>query len=261
MIKNLYIGEYKMKFQIFIYRIVILFIIIIFCLNISHFSLNKKNFKCEKIYLTGNNLINDNELELSLKNYIDKSIFDIDLKRLRNLLSQYDLISDVKASIIFPNTISIEIFEIEPLAVVQFPNGNYIFDSRGEKIRTNISIPQFSKKHKIPYLKGNELIAKNINSETKFIELITFLKSAKFDYKNIYTEINNINFENNEIILSCNSKTKINLGDQLKKSKLQILNKFLNSMKINNILLEDYDYIKLENSKHLIVKERKNTSI
>ena len=90
------------------------------------------------------------------------------------------------------------------------------------------------------------------------LNIINHLKS---NYKNIYTEINNINFENNEIILSCNCKTKINLGDQLKKSKLQILNKFLNSMKINNILLENYDYIKLGNSKHLIVKERKNTSI
>ena len=188
-------------------------------------------------------------------------ISNIDLDRLRNLLYQYDLVSDAKVSILLPDIISVEIFEVEPLAVVQFLNGNYIFDSRGNKIRTNISISQFSKKHKIPYLLGNELIVDNINSETRFRQLIAFLKSAKYDYGEIYTKIKNINFENSEIILSCDSKTKINLGNELNKNKLLVLNKFLTSVKTNDMLLEDYEYIKLENIKHLIVKERKNNSI
>ena len=91
--------------------------------------------------------------------------------------------------------------------------------------------------------------------------MIAFLKSAKYDYGEIYTKIKNINFENSEIILSCDSKTKINLGNEMNINKLLVLNKFLTSVKTNDMLLEDYEYIKLENIKHLIVKERKNNSI
>ena len=69
-----------MKIGILIYRILIFFVLILFCLNILNYTSNKEEFSCKKIYLTGNNLMNKSELKLSLRNYIDKPIFNLDLE-------------------------------------------------------------------------------------------------------------------------------------------------------------------------------------
>jgi cell division protein FtsQ len=213
-----------------------------------------KAFIVDNVEIKGINYFDDSML-LDLKSKIqNQNIFISNLHEYKELIESLDHIKDSKVSKIFPNTVQIDIYEREPLAMIS-SNDLIILDAEGICLPVEyceISLPILSnfKSNQELYEKGKKTKSSNV------LTSIDIIKYSKDNYRSLYNNISEFVFNEDdeyEIILK-NGRTRILLGDNNIYSKINNLNAF-SDMLPEEKTLESYRYIDLRYKKQIVVDE------
>ena len=162
------------------YRISILLITLIFLStfvpNKFDQSVKKKSnfFKVEIIEITGNFLIDKNEVEEKLIKIYNKNIFLIKKRDIQHPLKKINFFKQAIVKKKYPNKIVIQIFETQPVAILFRDESKYLLDNL-----SNLILFEENKKFTyLPSIFGND-------AEKNFIIFFNLLKKNNFPQKKI----------------------------------------------------------------------------
>ena len=242
---NLKIDKEKIMYYVLVFGSIIVFLFG----SIKYSKLNNKNlFNCNNIIITGCNLVNEQSIENQLAYLKNKSILDIDKSEIVMKLKNNEFISSANIAIILPSTIFIRISEIHPISIISIANSHFLVDENS---------------HYFPYILNQ---AKSIAVPRIFLNNITeienvfnqvqyqFIKNIYSDYHLLYKKINQIQFSDNEVIVSFNKNT-VHFNSNGYMIQLKYLSEFFNTLDNLNKNY-DYEYIKFAGA-NIIVKENK----
>ena len=125
------------------YRIVALLIALIFLTTYSPSGLNvfskKKNlfFKIQNIEVINNYLIDKNEINEKLTQIYEKNILFVNRSDIKKSLKSIDFLEKIEVKKKYPNTIIINVYETEPVAILFKENSKYLLDSSSNLIPFN----------------------------------------------------------------------------------------------------------------------------
>ena len=91
-------------------------------------------FHLDNIKITGNNIINKEDILKTLQSIKNKNIFNIDLFKIHENLLSNKWVENVEIERILPNTIKIKIIEKKAIAIWQTKFGNSLITKKGEII-------------------------------------------------------------------------------------------------------------------------------
>ncbi len=232
---------------------VVFLVFIIFYLSIiwADFS---KIYNVKEIKINGVNYFNKNLIEDKNIDFLGQNILSINLVSLKNDIKDFDHIVDCKISRKFPSSVSINIVERVPVAMIN-TDELIILDSEGICLpveHCDIPLPILSNYRKNPelYPKGKKTNSTNV---MKSIEVITYTKQ---NFEELYKNISEFYFnENNEYeIILKNGRTKIVLGSNNFFKKINNLNAFTTSIEKEN-KLTDFSYVDLRYEEQVVVRE------
>ncbi len=163
-----------------IYRIIFLIIVLIFLSTYSPHGFNlilKKdsNFlTIKKIEIVNNSLIKTNEIREKLNKIYNKNIFLIKRNDIEGPLKEINFFEKVGVKKKYPNTIIIEIFETQPVAIVYKSKAKYLLDSS-----SNLILYQDNENfNQLPSIFGED-------AENNFQYFFSQLKNNNFPVKNV----------------------------------------------------------------------------
>ena len=137
---------------------------------------NKKNhfqiFKVNNIIISGNHLLDKNEIKNDLSSLIGKNLTFVDNEDLDFVLKNYNLIKRVNIKKIFPNTIKLIIEEKKLIAIIQNKKKKFYLTEDGNPV----NFKEILEKQELPVVFGNE---KN------FLELYKIMEEINFPFKKI----------------------------------------------------------------------------
>jgi len=183
------------------YRIFLLFILFIFVSTFNQikidFSSTTKTFffNIKNIEVENNVLINKDKIVKNLSNILNKNIFLIREKEIKDPLKNINFLEKVKVKKIYPNKILIKVYESRPIAILLKNKKRFIIDSSSNLI----PIKEKDNFNDLPQVFGE-------GAENNFIDLINFLKKNNFPFHKIkiyyYFQIGrwDIQFANDKII-------------------------------------------------------------
>ena len=230
-----------------------IYLIIIFSCSIliNKYLVFSNSFKITEVIIEGNDYIPNNSiLEIINKQIENKNILNVNFKAIHNILHQYDFIYKTKIYTRIPSSIVIDISEVKPIGLLENNDSIFFLSEDLKLINANYqSINHFSNipvitnlnNNKIDLSKTNEILQKIISSDSS-----------------IYNKLNEIRFDNNQIVLILDNYTIIILGDKNYKNSL---NKFLEFNKQviieNNKKIENYKYINVSIPNQIIINKNK----
>ena len=211
-------------------------------------------FIVKDVNIEGVNYFDDTML-LEYKNSIkNQNIFFSNLGDYKDNIEALDHIKDCKVSRTFPDRVKIEIYEREPLAIIN-ANDLIILDSEGICLPVEyceISLPILSnfKTNQELYEKGKKTKSSNV------LKSIDVIKYSKDNFYALYDNISEFVFnEDNEYeIILKNGRTKILLGNDNIFTKINYLNAFSDVLPEEKTL-ESYKYIDLRYKRQIVVDE------
>ena len=223
----------------------------LFSVLITKYLVFTNSFRITNIIIQGNKYIpNDVILETINKQTENKNILNVDFKMIKNSLYEYDFIYKTKIYIKIPSSIIIDISEVKPIGLLE-DNGSIYFLSQDLKlINANYqSINHFS----------NTPVITNLNNhKIDLFKTREILQKIMFTDSSLYDKLNEIRFEDNQIILILDNYTTIILGN---KNYDNSLNKFLefNSQVIikKDKKIENYKYINVSIPNQIVINENK----
>lgn len=183
------------------YRVFLLLILFIF---LSTFNPPKLNFSTESkisffniknIDVENNTIIEKGKIIKNLKNILNKNIFLIKRKEIKDPLKKINFLEKVEVKKIYPNKILIKVFETKPLAILIKNKQKFIIDSSSNLI----SINEQDALSDLPQVFGE-------GAENNFIYFTNLLKKNNFPFHQIkvyyYFQIGrwDIQFLNDKII-------------------------------------------------------------
>jgi cell division septal protein FtsQ len=123
-----------------IYRVVLLLIILIFSTTYvtKEHKLNDQNFglfKIKNIEILNNHLIKKKKIKENLSNIYNKNIFFLTRLDIEMPLKQLDFFKFIEVKKKYPNTITIKIFETEPVAIFFEKKHKYLLDNSSNLIK------------------------------------------------------------------------------------------------------------------------------
>ena len=206
------------------------------------------------VNIEGINYFDDTMLTEYKDSIENQNIFFSNLGSYKDNIESLDHIKDSKISRTFPNRVRIEIYEREPLAIIN-ANDLIILDSEGICLPVEyceIPLPILSnfKNNQELYEKGKKTKSSNV------LKSIDIIKYSKDNFYELYDNISEFVFNEDseyEIILK-NGRTKILLGDKNIFKKIDYLNAFADVLP-NEKTLESYRYIDLRYKKQIVVGE------
>tara|TARA_B100000965_G_scaffold188357_1_gene157204 strand:- start:476 stop:1135 length:660 start_codon:yes stop_codon:yes gene_type:complete len=99
------------------------------------------NFYIKRIIVQDNLILKSNEIKKELDFLYTKNLFFLDIKKVENKLSNFDLIESFRLKKIYPNTLTIFIVEKKPIAILQNQKKKFYISDKGELINfTNIRV-------------------------------------------------------------------------------------------------------------------------
>ena len=125
------------------YRIIVLLIALIFLTtyNPNKFSVSpqKKNFffKIQNIKIVNNQLIDENKIIEKLTEIYEKNILFIERNDIERPLKSIEFLEKIEVKKKYPNTIIINVYETEPVAILFKENSKYLLDSSSNLIPFN----------------------------------------------------------------------------------------------------------------------------
>jgi len=208
-----------------------------------------KPFQIKNININGNSFLTKNLIKEQIK-INNKTILNIDLKKLKKQLIQNNYIQDAKIYIELPNNLNIDIKEITPIAVIEEDKKIFFIDKKLNLIPIDIeALNHFTN---IPVITNQS--DKNINLNLSGQIVIKILDNAT----NIYNKLNELRYYNNKTKLYIGENTEIIINNQTIKKDLNKLLSFNNQfIKKNNISIDEkYKKINLTIKNQIITLEK-----
>jgi len=230
-----------------------IYLIIIFSCSIliNKYLVFSNSFKITEVIIEGNDYIPNNSiLEIINKQIENKNILNVNFKAIHNILHQYDFIYKTKIYTRIPSSIVIDISEVKPIGLLENNDSIFFLSEDLKLINANYqSINHFSNIPVITNLNNNKI---DLSKTNEILQKIIFSDSS------IYNKLNEIRFDNNQIVLILDNYTIIILGDKNYKNSL---NKFLEFNKQviieNNKKIENYKYINVSIPNQIIINKNK----
>ena len=126
-----------------VYRIIILFVALIFLTTYSPTEFNvfpkKKNFffKIQNIKIVNNHLIDENKIIEKLNEIYEKNILFVKRNDIERPLKSINFLEKIEVKKKYPNTIIIKVYETKPIAILFKKNHKYLLDSSSNLITFN----------------------------------------------------------------------------------------------------------------------------
>lgn len=230
-----------------------IYLIIIFSCSIliNKYLVFSNSFKITEVIIEGNDYIPNNSiLEIINKQIENKNILNVNFKAIHNILHQYDFIYKTKIYTRIPSSIVIDISEVKPIGLLENNDSIFFLSEDLKLINANYqSINHFSNIPVITNLNNNKI---DLSKTNEILQNIISSDSS------IYNKLNEIRFDNNQIVLILDNYTIIILGDKNYKNSL---NKFLEFNKqvivANNNKIENYKYINVSIPNQIIINKNK----
>jgi len=192
-----------------IYRIIILFVALIFLTTYSPTKFNvfpkKKNFffKIQNIKIVNNHLIDQNKIIEKLNEIYEKNILFVERNDIERPLKSINFLEKIEVKKKYPNTIIIKVYETKPVAILFKRNSKYLLDSSSNLIPFSESmvfddLPSiFGKGAEKDFVNFFNLLENN-NFSTKRVKNFYFFQIGRWDLQLFNNQI--IKFPANKII-------------------------------------------------------------
>ena len=211
----------------------------------------------KNIKITGASIVSEEEFYSQLEILNGVELEEINLREVSLLLENNPYVKAVRVSRQYPSTLSIEIVEREPIAMLNI-DPILMLD------RDGIILPDQGKSDDflIPCLSGfnpaKELYPSGQQTVSVKVQETMWLITRIIDtYPSLYNNISEVTLNANDeyVIILADYPTKVILGNNDIWSKIEILGKFENSLQ-NKRQLSDYNYLDLRYTNQVIAKER-----
>jgi len=162
------------------YRVFLLLILLIFLstfnpLDLNFSSISKASFfKIKNIEVENNILVNKDKIIKNLNNILNKNIFLIREKEIKDPLKKINFLEKVDVKKIYPNKILIKVYETKPLAILLKNKKKFIIDSSSNLVSTN----KKDNLNDLPRIFGED-------AENNFIYFVNQLKKNNFPLQQI----------------------------------------------------------------------------
>ena len=189
--------------------------------------INSFNFtpKVKNIEVFGLKRDINEEIKYKLEFLKHKNIYNIDKKKIINILNKYSFIDKYKVSKIYPSKIIIHLTETDYLAKTMVNNVKYVVGSNGKLI----DVKYAQDKIQLPNIFGNF-------SGKSFINLIKQINNTNFNYN----EVNSFyHFPGKRWDIEMKSNLVIKLPKDDLENSFNKLNKILTNSKFNDIKIID----------------------
>ena len=232
-------------------KLIYCIIISLFSILITKYLVFANPFAITDIKIQGNHYIPNNIiLGIIDKQIKNQNILNIDFKIIKDSLHKHDFIYKTKIYTEIPSSIVIDISEVKPVGLLE-NNGSIFFLSQDLKL-INASYES------INYFSNIPVITNLNNNKVDLLKIGEVLQKIIFSDNNIYDKLNEIRFDDHQIILILDHYTKIILDD---KNYIKSLNRFLQFNKQviidKNKKIENYKYINVSIPNQIFINENK----
>ena len=162
------------------FRIILLFIVLIFLSTYTPNTLNKTQkkdnnfFKISKIEILNNNLIKQNEIKKNLSQILGRNIFLINKEDIEKPLEFFNFLEKIEVKKKYPNTIVITVYETKPIAILFQKKEKVLIDSSSNLI----SLTNDININNLPNVFGD-------GAEIVFLDFLKLLKKNNFPTQKI----------------------------------------------------------------------------
>tara|TARA_X000001036_G_scaffold2523_2_gene2245 strand:- start:15109 stop:15834 length:726 start_codon:yes stop_codon:yes gene_type:complete len=222
---------------------IILFTLIIIIHNYNEYE--NYPFAVKNISIIGNKYINSQEI-LDLLDYEkNKSVFDFNIRDVKNNIEKIPFIKNAQISLKLPDRLEIQITERVPIALIINNNNKMFIDCENNFLPVN---PKSINSFPVPLLNIKDIPI----SENSSISIIRHLHET---YDKMYNHLSEISESNNSITLITDTKTKIFINPNMIINNLNKLKKFDEAFNVITDI-EKYKYINLKFNNQIVVKEK-----
>ena len=208
-------------------------------------------FSQEKVVVLGNKYVNQNIILDTMNLDTEESIFSYDLAELQDNVESIEFIKSVKVSRILPSTLMVQVLERAPVILVLLDDENYFFDAD--------QTPLLANKESINFFPVPIMTFSNDDSlklgDFELTKALRFVNKSKELHNELYDNLSEVIYKNNNLSLITDDRTEIDLGDDEAIYKISILKEFENTVR-DIYSLNDYAYIDLKVDNQIIVRER-----
>ena len=226
----------------------IILVILLYCslLYAQHINL----FAQEKVVVLGNKYVKQNIILDAMNMDTKESIFSYDLDELHDNVESIEFVKSVKVSRILPSTLMIQVMERSPIILVLLDDEKYFFDEE--------QTPLLASKEAINFFPVPIMTFSNDDplklGDFELTKALRFVNKSKTIHNELYVNLSELRYKNNNLSLITDGRTKIDLGDNEALYKISILKEFQNIVKEKRSL-NDYAYINLKIGNQIIVRE------
>ncbi|MCF7886534.1 MAG: cell division protein FtsQ/DivIB [Candidatus Marinimicrobia bacterium] len=215
-------------------------------------------FRIDKIDITGCYIITEQDIMNKIQKLVkDKSLKQINCQKIQNSIQEMQFVKASNVIKRFPAKLQIQIIERIPLCYLINSDNNYLLDAKG----TLLPIPDNSLNSNLPLITGYQLAesvdyGEQISSQKlkNSVALFADLKSQVPEAFNIISELN-YNTNSEQYMLYLNTNTKIYLGTNDIKQRLNVLIHFLKQIP-DNIEIGRYEYLDMRWKDQIVVKPK-----
>lgn len=216
---------------------------------IVSYSTNIGLFDTYKIKINGNQFVTEDQIQSTLKPFIESNYFSIDLNELQKEISSLNYIESVQLSRILPNTVVVQVIEREPILLITLGNENFLMDKNG------VFLPAKGKAisyYPVPIINLSEDIENKTELTSNISNVFTFLIT---EYPLLYDNLSEVIISHDKWTFFSDSKTQIFTTSDNLVFQLNILKNFEKTVYPNK-QLNDYSYIDLRVADQVVVKEK-----
>ena len=211
----------------------------------------------DEIVIRGATILNIDQYQRHIGDLTNNKPIQTNLLDIQRIVEEHPYIKAARVSHQYPSIIVIEISERKPIAIlngepmVMLDSDGVVLPDIGNLI--DFSIPILTNYNPAPelYPIGNRALS------VKVMESISWLKILRRNYQELYYNLSEMTMENGgEIVLIlADYPTRVALGNSHSWSKIEILKKFQQKIKGEN-LLSDFTYLDMRYKNQVIVKDR-----
>ena len=241
-----YLQIYKKNAFIILNSIILVVLLYCSLLYAQHINL----FSQQKVVILGNKYVKQKIILDAMNMDTEESIFSYDLGKLQDNMESIEFIKSVKVSRILPSTLMIQVLERSPVILVLLGDKKYFFDVE--------QTPLLASKEAINFFPVPIMTFENNGplklGDFELTKALRFVNKSKAIHNELYTNLSEVRYKNNNLSLITDELTKIDLGDKQALYKISILKEFQHTVK-DKRSLNDYAYINLIIDKQIIVRE------
>ena len=209
-----------------------------------------KLFSQEKIVILGNKYVKQNIILDALNIDAKKSIFSYNLGELQDNVESIEFVKSVKVSRILPSTLMIQVLERAPIILVLLDDEKYFFDAEQTPLLANKEAINFFPVPIMTFTNDGPIKL----GDFELTKALRFVNKSMAIHNELYENLSEVRYKNNNLSLITDERTKIDLGDDEAIYKISILKEFQNTVQ-DKRSLNDYSYIDLTIDNQIIVRE------